>query len=590
MSEKQSPTSQTSSDSSANLGANQGNGKKTRKRAQGVSKVKTGCATCKIRRLKCDETKPSCLKCTSTGRRCDGYPTQLIIVNGSVRSPNNLNCSAASNSLAITSPTFAFQGTHQERRAFELFRTRIAFQISGNLDGWFWNTLLLQATHHEAAVRHAVLALSALCEHHETGDLSSSEMTQCASRQAPLALQQYNAAIVALTNAASHHELTVDVCLMTCMLFASFEVIGGHHGSAMAHITSGVRIIEEIQSDPKGSKPSAHFKIPTDPYVDLDSFQVIFNRLNAQAAQIKGCPPMQIRLDNPSVHAKGFCPDLPIAFRSIEEARNSLEYHSTQCMHLFASLGWHPTAEQLAIPRAYVNVFTTWQGALQAFLDNAGDSLSTTGKQTARVLQLNRMFHVSNALAATSGEPLNDMYWDLQLEYFRQILLLAREVVEQSEDDLARDSRNSHRFDVGLNIVAPLCSTALTCRDPALRREAVSLLERSHNQQGLWDANITVRVCKRVIEMEEKGLGQVTHCNAIPESARVSGVRVISDADGRVGAIAYRRKPEGYKSKAQAYKDLIAILEDDIDTGVGYTEGDVNVKSLDADQIKEYAG
>lgn len=37
------------------------------------NKVRTGCQTCKIRRKKCDETKPACLRCTTTGRNCDGY-------------------------------------------------------------------------------------------------------------------------------------------------------------------------------------------------------------------------------------------------------------------------------------------------------------------------------------------------------------------------------------------------------------------------------------------------------------------------------------------------------------------------------------
>ncbi|KAJ5993170.1 hypothetical protein N7451_008894 [Penicillium sp. IBT 35674x] len=36
-------------------------------------KVRTGCITCKARRVKCDETKPACVRCTTTGRRCDGY-------------------------------------------------------------------------------------------------------------------------------------------------------------------------------------------------------------------------------------------------------------------------------------------------------------------------------------------------------------------------------------------------------------------------------------------------------------------------------------------------------------------------------------
>lgn len=37
-------------------------------------KTRTGCLTCKIRRKKCGEEKPACLRCTSTGRKCDGYP------------------------------------------------------------------------------------------------------------------------------------------------------------------------------------------------------------------------------------------------------------------------------------------------------------------------------------------------------------------------------------------------------------------------------------------------------------------------------------------------------------------------------------
>jgi hypothetical protein len=63
---------------------------------KGNKKVKTGCLICKyaivprqsvdgllkhlkltdiirIRRVKCDEGKPNCQRCISTGRKCDGY-------------------------------------------------------------------------------------------------------------------------------------------------------------------------------------------------------------------------------------------------------------------------------------------------------------------------------------------------------------------------------------------------------------------------------------------------------------------------------------------------------------------------------------
>jgi hypothetical protein len=43
-------------------------GRKTRH-----SKVRSGCSTCKQRKVKCDETKPECLRCTKAGKLCGGY-------------------------------------------------------------------------------------------------------------------------------------------------------------------------------------------------------------------------------------------------------------------------------------------------------------------------------------------------------------------------------------------------------------------------------------------------------------------------------------------------------------------------------------
>jgi hypothetical protein len=35
-----------------------------------------GCTTCKLRRIKCDETQPECIKCASSKRMCLGYDGQ----------------------------------------------------------------------------------------------------------------------------------------------------------------------------------------------------------------------------------------------------------------------------------------------------------------------------------------------------------------------------------------------------------------------------------------------------------------------------------------------------------------------------------
>ncbi|TGO82152.1 hypothetical protein BPOR_0905g00010 [Botrytis porri] len=63
-----------------------------------LAKVKTGCNNCKARRVKCDETKPACMKCQRSGRVCDRYPAlderwkpenHMIAVSASGMSANN---------------------------------------------------------------------------------------------------------------------------------------------------------------------------------------------------------------------------------------------------------------------------------------------------------------------------------------------------------------------------------------------------------------------------------------------------------------------------------------------------------------------
>ncbi|KAN0114645.1 hypothetical protein V8E51_004189 [Hyaloscypha variabilis] len=44
---------------------------KPKRSRKGVPKSKTGCITCRIRRLKCDETKPACTRCATTQRACN---------------------------------------------------------------------------------------------------------------------------------------------------------------------------------------------------------------------------------------------------------------------------------------------------------------------------------------------------------------------------------------------------------------------------------------------------------------------------------------------------------------------------------------
>ena len=83
---------------------------------------------------------------------------------------------------------------------------------------------MLQAFHHEPAIRHAVIALGSLHERFEIQDKSIMR-SNLDVVQGGFALEQYNHAIRQLIDPATGSKpLAIDVCLISCVLFACFEV------------------------------------------------------------------------------------------------------------------------------------------------------------------------------------------------------------------------------------------------------------------------------------------------------------------------------------------------------------------------------
>lgn len=140
---------------------------KTRKRAC-TSKVRTGCITCKERRVKCDELKPACLRCTRAGQLCKGYrfllreprppkPDPVIRRLLPRRTPSQ------SGGLAITVgralPSLRLHGP--DVLYFEFFRSQAAKELSGYFPSPFWFRTVLCETLTDPCIRHAILALGA---------------------------------------------------------------------------------------------------------------------------------------------------------------------------------------------------------------------------------------------------------------------------------------------------------------------------------------------------------------------------------------------------------------------------------------------
>ena len=80
-------------------------GPKARKR------TKTGCLTCRKRRIKCGEERPTCVNCIKSKRHCDGYNQRIVF-----KPPNSwadgLTGNLTTNPFSSTSITAAQLGSH----------------------------------------------------------------------------------------------------------------------------------------------------------------------------------------------------------------------------------------------------------------------------------------------------------------------------------------------------------------------------------------------------------------------------------------------------------------------------------------------
>ncbi|RDW91639.1 hypothetical protein BP5796_02804 [Coleophoma crateriformis] len=478
----------------------------------------------RIRRVKCDETKPQCMRCTNTGRKCDGYPHAAALDQDKSHSPGNFPVPASTSAHETPAPVLEFpsadpillrhslldfQGTQIEHRYLDFFHSQTAPSLAGHFDGYFWTTIVPQIGCSEASVRHAMIALGSF---HESFSLEEMGMTDSGLQ---FALRQYNKAIRDLTFSKKLREENVAAVLTTCILFICLDLLRGNLKQAVDHITGGIRILNAHQMSISNY---LNPKVPTSFEMD---FIGIFSRLIVQG-NLCGypLPPLQLASTNT-------VSDLDIMqgpFITIDDARKSLgdimmfamPYIQT-CM----SLKFLPDKECLESSKAtrerILNQLEVWRKRMDLFIVEKYPD----GKHEDMGIYTLFSGYQNSAIWTKIVIYEEECAWDGEIECFREMVSLARSVTDNSSNKtrkgpyslvgLPRRSpkrplwRDAITFEMG--ILPHLYFTAVRCRDSKLRREAIKLLGLARpRREGFWDARILIKVAKRVVEIEEDGL------------------------------------------------------------------------------------
>ncbi|EMD00480.1 hypothetical protein BAUCODRAFT_170444 [Baudoinia panamericana UAMH 10762] len=217
----------------------------------GSRKSRGGCITCKARRVKCDEQRPLCRRCTSVGRKCEGYVERI-------------SRSSSSGNALVASPTATqfLAGRENDTRTFDFFVSFSAPRMAGCFDKTFWCGYLLQLSHSEPLVLDCVLAISTLYEHPqyltsfhrvrqhtakpEKGAITSTESASDLDEHHAKALQVYNRAISEVRRRVEDASASPLIVLLSCVLFVCIELIRDNIFSALALLSKGNQLLKQF--------------------------------------------------------------------------------------------------------------------------------------------------------------------------------------------------------------------------------------------------------------------------------------------------------------------------------------------------------
>lgn len=535
--------------------------------------------TNRIRKVKCDEGRPSCCRCVSTGRVCDGYG----IWGGGENAYRDRKLDHCSSSgplapLSRTALSVLSVGT-EEARCFEWFQCRTAKKIPGLFVLTFWETLLFQASIDQPAVLHAVLALSSV---HKRDVLHE----QAPGGDEQFMLQHYIKAISHLQpHLAAKDVWSVRIALITCVVFICLELLRGHFRTAQTHLQNGLKVLREIQTNGRVDTENEILTLKTSCYAAINDWILeAFARLHIQEVlfqQSCHCPRMFFRAEEPE------SPNPVAIFETVNEAWQQLERLLYNVAHLAkqrvdqqqlsnsASLV-EPSPKMQIQQQDLQEKLAQWLDTYRASRNSIKGIPDDVGEDFAYLL-LSMHHAMATVMAGTCLAQDDESIFDEYADHFVSLVEQSTKMWEarSSKAQLMPQLRlDMARSVVDIGWMPPLYYTALKCRVHRVRLQAVRLLESTSHREGIWDSKIAARIARKVMEIEERdwlrddgddrsddvllsspsGLRDLT--STLPPSHRIRQVHVVlSDGPTDSVLLFYKQKQpgRGWKSFSTEY-------------------------------------
>ncbi|KAI0399109.1 hypothetical protein F4802DRAFT_590868 [Xylaria palmicola] len=495
-------------------------------------KSRLGCKTCKIRRVKCDLSQPSCLKCKSTGRTCDGYSEAPLAFKTGVESGRHhgekVNRAETPDSYHTTITACQPKQWHARSHdpILQNLRPLMVLPRTGPAQteamGFFeyisiknlneyqpsesWRKTLMLFSQTVPAVRHAAVALALMHRNHLDRD-SSDRVHQLQSpkdwRLDKTPLFHYNRAIqLLLGQEIGDSRETTAVTLLVCYLFTCFDHLAGNYVQAMKHLRGGVELLRNVnKAIPNNNNEHEDAQTSEEPTL-IGQVTRQIRRLDMQAVTfLVDWTPTDIEETLVSQ-----LPTAGSAFQSLDQAADHLQILVAQVMRLRyteqqMSATGTMTQLSMSLKDTILGQLETWSGLFGNMLLQV--SFYEKYSATDPLISLLRLQHTIAWTFLSSYGPGREMEYDNFLPQFQQCVALAGEIAAAHE---RYSGSLKPTFTPEIGVIPVLYIIGVKCRHPALRREVLRILRRQPVQEAVWDSSVAARVVERVIEIEEGGL------------------------------------------------------------------------------------
>ncbi|KAH7142616.1 hypothetical protein B0J13DRAFT_555869 [Dactylonectria estremocensis] len=442
---------------------------------ESTSKVRTGCSTCKTRRVKCDEAKPICRRCAVKGRKCE---------YNIARAPPPRNVITVYLPPTRSQPVFFVND-----RGLDFFHQNLAAKLDGQFDSKFWSKLVLQLSHSEPSIRHAVSAISVIYQdvelslRHPAGYVNAN----------PEAQQEWNTAVKSLSARIQTYPNSDLVPLVCCLLFICIEFLRGNVESSMLHVQSGFNILAALRCNSDAALGLGSNLSSNDLKAIEDHIVPMFLRLNVLCSLAgRITPPM---------YAPTTKEDSPQ--EDLTDSRRRLFEISDTCIRFIGEASLKAAMFQIDIDDLVEQVklqtrLDAWCDQLDELLERMKAAGNPAKRDALNLLLVHyKVIYIWMRVCTTAGEMATDSYHT----DFDELVYYAEQIAKPG---VGMATPQPLSFD--MQILGPLYYTALKCRHPAIRRRALEMLQLAPRREGLWNGHYAYVTAKRVIELEERHL------------------------------------------------------------------------------------